>query len=148
MLRNIATLEQIRQCCAAGRPLSKDARAWLAESIGRYLRHDCENLNEAFGVIQPHGGVPWWREAAIRERDAALRELAEEHFDAMTVYARARAIFEIAERYASTCWLRDRHDDEMPDRYLGTPKAHLWRAFKSGAKMPVSARRLRTLLTE
>jgi hypothetical protein len=99
-------------------------------------------------VTQGHGGVPWWREAAIRERDAALRALAEAHFACLTVYARAREIAELAARYETTCWLRDRLAAEMPERYRGTPKAHLWRAFKSGAKMPVSARRLRTLLRD
>ena len=148
MLRNIATLEAICQHCATGRQLPPDMQAWLARSIERYLRHDCESLNEAFGVTQAHGGLPWWREAAIRARDAALRALAEAHFGDLTVYARARAIEETAARYETTCWLRDRLSEAMPQRYLGTPKEHLWRAFKSGAKMPISARRLRTLLRD
>ena len=38
--------------------------------------------------------------------------------------------------------------DEMPERYRGTQKEHLWRAFRSEAKMPISERRLRTLLSD
>lgn len=148
MLGNIEALEAIHSRCAGDLPLTPDLRDWLAESIGRYLDHDCGSLNEAFGLTQGHGGVPWWRERAIRQRDAALRALADGHFGALSVYARAKAVAEVSERYQSTCWPRDRALERMPDRYRGTPKEHLWRAFRAEAKMPVSERRLRTLLGE
>jgi hypothetical protein len=148
MLGNIQALQAIHSRCTAAEPLTPDLQAWLAESLGRYLQHACDNLNEAFGVIQGHGGVPWWRERAIRERDAALRALARAHLDSLSTYGRAKAVAEISERYETTCWPRDRLRDEMPDRYGGTAKEHLWRAFRSGAKMPISERRLRTLLAD
>jgi len=148
MLGNIETLHAIHTRCAGDLPLTPDLRNWLAESLGRYLEHTCDNLNEAFGVIQGHGGVPWWRERAIRERDAALRALSREHFGDLAVYSRAKAIAAISERYQTTCLARDRLLDEMPERYRGTVKEHLWRAFRSEAKMPVSERRLRSLLVE
>ncbi|MCZ6862595.1 MAG: hypothetical protein O7I42_20375 [Alphaproteobacteria bacterium] len=148
MLGNIETLYAIHSRCMGDLPLTPDLRNWLANSLGRYLAHDCDNLNEAFGVIQGHGGIPWWRERAIRQRDAALRALSREAFGNISVYSRARAIAKISERYQTTCWPRDRLLDEMPERYQGTPKAHLWRAFASEAKMPVSERRLRTLLSD
>ena len=146
MLGNIEALEAIHDHCTGNLPLTPDLRDWLAESISRYLGHDCGSLNEAFGVTQGHGGVPWWRERAIRQRDAALRDLAHAHFGELSVYARAKAVAEAAGRYQVTCWPRDRLLDGMPERYRGTPKEHLWRAFRSEAKMPVSERRLRTLL--
>jgi hypothetical protein len=34
----------------------------------------------------------------------------------------------------------------MPGRYRGTAKESLWRAFKSGAPMPLGERRLRSIL--
>ena len=148
MLGNIETLHAIHNRCMGDLPLTPDLRNWLADSLGRYLGHDCDNLNEAFGVIQSHGGVPWWRERAIRLRDAALRELSHETYGTISVYSRAKAIAEISKRYQTTCWPRDRQLSEMPERYRGTPKEHLWRAFKSDAKMPVSERRLRTLLAD
>ncbi len=148
MLGNIETLHAIHTRCAEGLPLTPDLRSWLANSLDRYLGHTCDNLNVAFGVIQGHGGVPWWRERAIRERVAALRALSGGHYGDISVYSRAKAIAAISRRYQTTCWLRDRQLDEMPDRYRGTPKEHLWRAFRSEAKMPVSERRLRTLLSE
>ena len=45
---------------------------------------------------------------------------------------------------ASTLDVISRH----PERYRGTFKEMLWRAFRSDAKMPVSERRLRTLLAD
>ncbi len=148
MLANIETLYAIHTRCADGLPLTPDLRSWLASSLDRYLGHTCDNLNEAFGVIQGHGGVPWWRERAIRERDAALRALSCGHYRDISVYSRAKAIAAISRRYQTTCWPRDRQLEEMPEHYRGTPKEHLWRAFRSEAKMPVSERRLRTLLSE
>ena len=148
MLGNIETLHAIHSRYAKDLPLTPELRSWLADSLGRYLEHDCDNLNEAFGVIQDHGGVPWWRERGIRQRDAALRALSREHYGDISVYCRAKAIAESSERYQTTCWPRDRLLDEMPKRYRGTPKEHLWRAFRSEAKMPVSERRLRTLLSD
>lgn len=148
MLGNIEALQAIHSRCTADQPLTPDLQIWLAESLGRYLEHDCDNLNEAFGVVQGHGGVPWWRERDIRERDAALRALANAHMSGLSIYGRAKAVAEISERYETTCWPRDRRLDAMPERYRGTAKEHLWRAFRSGAKMPVSERRLRTLLAD
>jgi len=148
MLGNIEALHAIHSHCAGDLPLTPDLRDWLADSLRRYLEHDCDNLNEAFGVVQGHGGVPWWRERAIRQRDAALRTLSAAHFNELTVYGRAKAIAELSERYETTCWPRDQCLSEMPGRYRGTPKEHLWRAFRSEAKMPVSERRLRTLLAD
>jgi hypothetical protein len=147
MLGNIEMLHAIHTRCAKDRPLTPDLQNWLAESLGRYLGHDCDSLNKAFGVIHGHGGVPWWRERAIRERDAALRTLSREFLSHLTVYGRAKAIHDLSERYETTCWPRDRLLDEMPERHRGTPKEYLWRAFRSEAKMPVSERRLRTLLS-
>jgi len=147
-LHSIENLQAIRARCAGGLPLTPPQRAWLAESIGRYLSQDCETLNSAFGVIHCHGGVPWWREQGIRERDATLRALAAQHYCELSVYARAKAVCDAARHYETTAWPRDRLLAEMPARYRGTPREHLWRAFRSAAKMPVSERRLRTLLAD
>lgn len=146
MLGNIANLQDIYRRCMASLPLTPDLEDWLAHSLGRYLDHDCITLNEAFGLVQGHGGVPWWRERAIRQRDAALRALAHSQFDECSVYAQAKVVAALSRRYATTCWPRDRKRPEMPAYYSGTAKEHLWRAFRSGAKMPVGERRLRALL--
>ena len=148
MLANVEALYAVHRCCTSERPLPVELRDWLAESIGRYLEHDCDNLNEAFGVIQGHGGVPWWLERAIRVRDSALRALAHAHFSDLSVYGRAKMIASLSERYATTGWPRDQALNRLSEHHRGTPREHLWRAFRSGAKMPVSERRLRTLLGE
>ena len=147
MISSIETLSVIRSRCAENQPLTPDLCDWLAQSIDRYLQHHCD-LNEAFGLVQGRGGVPWWRERAIRERDAALRALSNTHFSGTLCHGRARSIHRLSERYATTSWPRDREVAAMPERYRGTPKENLWRAFRSSAKMPVSERRLRTILGE
>ena len=148
MLREIEALETILGCCREGMPLPIDLQEWLGNALGSFLNHDCGNLDEAFGLAQDHGGVPWWMERAIRQRDAELRRLSAMLPATMSTYQRAKRIWSMSERYASTAWPRDRLLSEMPHHYAGTPKHHLWAAFHSGAKMPVSERRLRTLLAD
>lgn len=147
MLANIETLKSIGRECEAGRPLRADHRFWLAESINRYLENHCANLNEAFGIVHDRGGVPWWREEGIRVRDRALRELARRFYPEGSAYSRVKAIAAVCNRYHTTCWPRDRQFSEMPVHYRGTAKAYLWKAFRSKAKMPISERHLRNLLS-
>ncbi len=51
-----------------------------------------------------------------------------------------------AVRYAASAWRFDRERDAMPERYKGTQTECLWRAFKSGATMPIGVRQLRNIL--
>ena len=146
MLQTIQTLADIRGRCASQQPLTHAQCTLLADSLDRYLSHDCTNLNEAFGIVNGRGGVAWWMERAIRNRDDALRVLASNHLSDLSVYRQAKEIARLADRYASLCWPRDREIDAMPDRYRDAPQEQLWAAFRSGAAMPISERRLRTIL--
>lgn len=148
MQASIDALDEICRICDGDGLLPEDLKSWMARALGRFLSQECDNLNEAFGLAQGRGGVPWWREKAIRERDAALRDLARDAFADLPVPARAREIARLARRYGGTAWPRDRLAGKMPRHHVGTPQAHLWRAFRSGAKMPVTERHLRTLLAE
>lgn len=146
-MRNpIQALNQLLKACAENQPIPDELRCWLARSLEGFLQNDCKTLNEAFGICQDHGGIPWWKERAIRLRDEALREMARIHFPEGTVTTRAKAIAQQSERYATTNWPRDRVLDDMPSGYADRPLHYIWLAFKSGAKMPVSQRHLRTLL--
>ena len=146
MLHAIAALDAVRECCQTEQPLPPELGDWLAGSIEKFLTKECDDLNESFGIVQAHGGVPWWLERGIRQRDEALRELARLYFPGLTVSAQAAHIRRLAQRYEGTAWPRDARSGDMPRRYSGTPQAYLWEAFKSGARMPVSERHLRTLL--
>ena len=148
MLSPIHALDEVCRACARNEPMPEDLRDWLAASLARFLEHGCENLNEAFGIRQGHGGIPWWRERAIRTRDEALRDLSAARLGHLSLSVRAQEVHALATRYACTSWPRDRDRDEMPERYAGTAMEYIWRAFKSGAKMPVSRRHLRNLLTD
>lgn len=90
--------------------------------------------------------MPWWREEALRERDAALRALAEGHLVDLSPAAQSRRIHELSRRYAAASWRFDRGRAAMPVHYTGTVYEQLWRAFKAGAAMPICDRQLRTIL--
>ena len=146
MFESIKNLEEICRRCLSSEPLTLEQANWLGKSLDYFLSHRCTSLRDAFGLRMPRGGVPWWMEQAMRVRDAALRDLAETLGDEGTVTSRARKISAMSVRYASSGWRFDRNVEVMPERYNGTVKEFLWRAFKSGAPMPISERRLRSLL--
>ncbi len=146
MLSEIEKLREIARCCMAGEQLDDHLSQWFAQSLDDYLNHRCSHLSEAFGLRGAHGGVPWWREEAIRKRNAALVDLAAFLPVEGSATARARRIKQLCDRYAASSWPRDRERDEMPQGYAGTLKACLWCAFKSGASMPVGERHLRNIL--
>ncbi|HEX6119396.1 MAG TPA: hypothetical protein VFZ03_08065 [Dongiaceae bacterium] len=146
MLRTIQNLRAIAHCCRAGSPLDGKLAGWLGDSLEEFLAHRATSIEEALGLRAPRGGVPWWREEAMRHRDALLREFAAALFSGLSVCATARQIRVLALRYAATAWRFDRSGDAMPEQYRGTAKEWLWRIFKAGAPMPIGERHLRTIL--
>ena len=146
MLKSIEMLREIQESCHSGNPLSKIQSNWLGRSLDGFLSQPGTSLRNAFGLQAPQGGIPWWREEAIRARDHALRALAKSYCKGCSISARARYVRKLARRYAASSWRFDCSHNEMPNFYCGTPKEHLWEAFKSGAIMPISERRLRSLL--
>ena len=139
-LRNVSSL------CRQGTPLPPDLAGWLAAGIERFLGREARDLDGALGLIQAQGGIPWWREDAIRRRDTALRRLPGFVCPTAGVTARARRIAELLRRYAASSWRIDREHAAMPSHYAGTAQEQLWHAFKSGAAMPLGERQLRTIL--
>jgi hypothetical protein len=146
MLTQISNLREIAQRCLAGEALDEDLSYWFGISLQEFLERRASTLNDAFGLCAPQGGVPWWKEEAIRRRDTALRELAERFHGALSVSSQAQEVRRRALRYAASAWRFDREHAAMPPRYGGTQKEYLWRAFKSGAAMPLSERQLRNIL--
>jgi hypothetical protein len=146
MLSTIDNLREIARRCLAGEPLGEDLAEWLGGSLKSYLEQAYRSVDDALGLHFPPGGIPWWREEAIRLRDAALRELAEHFYGEFSPCGRAREISTIANRYAASSWRFDQSREAMPSRYEGSPKEYLWRAFKSGATMPIGERQLRNII--
>jgi hypothetical protein len=142
-----ATLREIRDRCQGGIPLELDQSNFLYQALDKFLSHQCRSFEEALSLRCGRGGIPWWREDANRARDAALRELAGRYFGLESITARARAVHGLARRYAAAAWRFDRDVKSMPRQYLGTQREWLWRAFVSGAPMPIGERQLRTILT-
>ncbi len=143
---SIDKLREISGRCFNGKPLDGDLANWLGEAIDGYLTGQFRTLEEALGLIFPRGGIPWWREEAIRKRNAALRYLAETFHDELALGMQAQEIWTAARRYAASAWRFDQDNDEMPAHYAGTLKECLWQAFKSSAPMPIGERHLRNIL--
>ena len=55
-------------------------------------------------------------------------------------------IADMSARYEVTRWRSDAVNTHMPDNYAGTPRQYLFAAFRSGARMPLSRRHLRSVL--
>ena len=146
MIQAIENLQEIAHLCRANRPLSPQLSTWLASSLLNFLEHRSGSVTEAFGIRNARGGVPWWLEAGMRVRNAALRQLATEFFQGKSVSARAVGIRQLAVRYAASSWRHDQLIAEMPLSYRGTPHEWLWKAFKSRAAMPLCERQLRKIL--
>ena len=147
-MRTIEYLREICQHCLEGEPLDDDLSRWLGESLQDFLDRSCETIEEALGLRLPRGGVPWWLEEAMRARDAALRELARRCAPGGSTATAARHIHTVTMRYAASAWRFDRDREDMPGSYAGTEKEYLWRAFKSGAAMPLGERQLRNIIAE
>jgi len=142
----IDNMRTVMQLCQAGETLPPHLSDWLAVSLHAFLTNRAESLNDAFGLRNARGGIPWRMEANIRVRDRALRGLATAHFSGLSLSARAARIHELSCRYAAASWRFDREREAMPPSYSGTPMAGLWQAFKSGAAMPLCQRQLQKIL--
>jgi hypothetical protein len=136
MTTTIDRLRDVSSFCRQGAALPPDLAGWLAAGIERFLGREARDLDGALGLIQAQGG----------RRDAALRRLREIACPAAGVTARARRVAELLRRYAGSTWRIDREHGAMPAHYAGTAQEQLWRAFKSGAAMPLGERQLRTIL--
>ena len=144
----IERLRSIAMQCREGEPIEEKTARWLADSLGAFLSKQANSLDEALGIKMGRGGVPWWREEAIRRRDNALRQLRAEYYSDLSVNQAARAITQEAKRYGSTAWRFHKNEEELPVRLRGTPREALWVAFSSGATMPLGERQLRTILAD
>ncbi len=142
----IERLREISELCQRGEPLDDELAVWFGHCLRQFLERGAATFEEAFGLPSCRGGMPWWKEARVRQRDAALRDLARSLPEDLSVGARAREIHTRAVRYAASAWRIDRRADAMPRAYAGTPREFLWRAFRSGAPMPLGERQLRNII--
>ncbi len=146
MLSAINNLREINEKCRDGEPLDPSLSRWLAERLDRFLDHECTSIDDALGLRQPRGGVPWWLIEAMYERDRALRDLADMVAGGYSLTARAREVRRRTVSYAGSAWRHDRACEAMPASYRNKAHEFIWRAFKAGAPMPLGERRLRNIL--
>ncbi len=146
MLATISNLREISERCHDGEPLDPILSNWLAESLDRFLCHECTSIDDALGLRQPRGGVPWWLVEAMYRRDGALRDLADTVADDRSPSNRAREVRRLTNRHGASVWRHDQDRETMPASYRGTSREHIWKAYKSGAPMPLGERQLRNIL--
>ncbi len=147
MLATIELLQNISARCLAGQPLDEGQRHWLGRVLAEYLAHRSPTIDDAMHLRGDRGGIPWWRERANRKRDAALRDLAARCLAGVSVTAQARQVRLLTVRYAASAWRFDRNRAAMPAQYADSVHEWLWRAFSSGAPMPIGERQLRHILS-
>jgi len=148
VVKAIDNLQEIARRCRSCESLPDNFSVWLGNSLNAFLSHQRCSIDEALGIRRARGGVPWWLEEAMRHRNAALRELSNRYFNSLSISARARMIHTLACRYAASAWLRDRRVEDVPAPYSDKPQEWLWRAFKSGAPMPICERQLRHIIND
>jgi hypothetical protein len=139
-------LNDIGHRCLAGETLTRDQIKWLGDSIAAFLDRNHSTIDEAMGLQAGRGGAASLRAQAIRNRDAALRELAGRYYPGLHLSAQARTIRMLTIHYGGMGWRRDRQLTAPPPYYADAPHELLWRAFAAGASLPISERRLRTIL--
>lgn len=122
-------------------------RAALAERVRLYLTGaaDGVSLDAAFGVARSAGALPWWRVAALAERDTALRALAASHYAGRPLARQANEIRSALLAYAASSWRFDRRETAPPARYLGTPHEIMFDVLKACDVVP-SVRQIRRIL--
>ena len=130
----VVMLREIARLCKSREPLDPILAQWLSEVLHTFFEHGSSSLEEIMGLRYGRGGMPWRRAEAMRQRNAALRILAEDFFADVGPCTRSRRIAVLASRYG------------MPEHYAGTPKELLWRAFSSGATMPIGERQIRNIV--
>ena len=145
---SIARLRRIAAALEAGRAPDAGDGAWLSDRLRRYLESASRGatMDICLGLAPMPGEVSWWTDEAAEARDGAIRELAKHFFSGRRPGTQAREIERLFLRYATASWRFDRDRDTMPERYCGTATAHLWRANKSGAAMPLQRRQIETIL--
>ena len=146
MLHAIDNMRTVAELCQTHQPLPEPLAAWLADSLQAFFESRTPSLNDAFGIRNARGGIPWRTEVCMRRRDSALRSLALAFVSDLSVTRQADRIHQLSIRYAASAWRFDRERTEMPAAYRGTVQEYLWLAFKSGATMPLCTRQLRTIL--
>ncbi len=142
----VVMLREIARLCESREPLDPILAQWLGEVLKTFFERGSSSLEEIMGLRYGRGGMPWRRAEAMRQRNAALRILAEDFFADLSPCTRSRQMAVLASRYGASAWRVDRHRSGMPEHYAGTPKELLWRAFSSGAAMPLGERQIRNIV--
>jgi hypothetical protein len=146
-LEPLAAVEDLRAAVADLADSDDVSARRFGERLASYAERASAGaeLLECLGLASVNGET-WFQVDARHQRDAALRELARFWPNKKTA-GLAYEIERAAERYAASSWRFDKAREAMPAHYSGTISEWLWKAFASGAAMPLKKRRLETILS-
>src|SRR3954471_12911803 len=102
MLHAIDNMRIVAELCQSRQPLPDPLADWLADSLQAFLQSRTPSLNDAFGIRNARGGIPWRIEGCMRQRDSALRSLALAFLSELPVTRQAERIHQLSTRYAAS----------------------------------------------
>lgn len=146
MLDSIRNLRQLAERLAAGELPDPRLCDWASQSLRAFVDHRVTSLEDAFGLRAGKGGMPWWKDEAVRLRNAAIRALAERLAPEASAACQAKAVRRALGIYCAGRWRFDRERAIMPPQYAGTSDEWLWRICRSGAPASLGERQLRSIL--
>jgi hypothetical protein len=146
MLSTIQSLRMAAEKFALGQLPDPNLLRWLAASLQAYVDHRAASLEEAMGIRRCKGGMPWWKEEAVRARNEALRQACRLIACHDPLAEQVRKVQRAIARYGAGRWRFDRELASMPEPYRGKVEEWLWLAWRSGAPLPLCVRQLRNIL--
>ena len=107
------------------RAARSDSVKLVGRALERYLCHECTSTDNALGLRQPRGGVPWWLRGHVpaRRRTARSRRHGGGRSIALDPDARGAAADDPLRRLGVTLRPGPRSDAGALSRHL--PRAHL-----------------------
>ena len=144
----LESAQRLRRLAAELEGGGEDSK-WLANRLWRYVSEASRGLSiqEALDLDPALNGETWFQEERRDQRDTVLREMAQRFWPSRRPAGQAREIERRSLRYGGAAWGFDCDRHDMPENYRDGEFEFLWRAFKSGAAMPIKRRQLETILT-
>jgi hypothetical protein len=126
-----ATINRLRAIAARLTKRKDPGGPWFAACLAEYeagARHGL-TLGDAFGFRLGAGQSSWWEQETLSRRDQLIRQIAAEHFSALSGRPAAAAIAKAIAGYERTAWRQHRAFAAPPAGLRGL-RADLFRLLK------------------
>ena len=148
----IESVEKLRELLAVAESGQLAALGtWLLPRLENYLTNAPHGttLDEALDLTVAPGGLPWWRQEELDQRNVAFRDLAKKHFGNLDLNGQADEILRAARRYRGGRWRFDRSTEFNSKKYADLRSQLLYEAFWHGdGDVPDSKRQICRILDD